>query len=102
MVFAVIVTAIIYILPSFKPTLWPHKQINLGLDLQVVEDDVARAWLKHLPFGSVFTAERAAYSILAARGAEVIFVPRATQKPFRQRAMVAASPVCACVGGSRN
>ena len=34
MVFAVIVTAIIYILPSFKPTLWPHKQINLGLDLQ--------------------------------------------------------------------
>ncbi len=34
MVFAVIVASIIYILPSFKPALWPHKQINLGLDLQ--------------------------------------------------------------------
>ena len=34
LVFVVIVTAIIYILPSWKPTLWPHKQINLGLDLQ--------------------------------------------------------------------
>ena len=33
-VFVVIVTAIIYILPSWKPALWPHKQINLGLDLQ--------------------------------------------------------------------
>ena len=34
LVFVVIVTAIIYILPSWKPALWPHKQINLGLDLQ--------------------------------------------------------------------
>jgi preprotein translocase subunit SecD len=34
LVFAVVVAAIIYILPSFKPALWPHKQINLGLDLQ--------------------------------------------------------------------
>ena len=34
MVFAVLVTAIIYVLPSFIPALWPHKQINLGLDLQ--------------------------------------------------------------------
>ena len=30
----VIVAAIIYILPTFNPKLWPHKQINLGLDLQ--------------------------------------------------------------------
>jgi preprotein translocase subunit SecD len=34
LVFAVIIAAIIYILPTFKPVLWPHKQINLGLDLQ--------------------------------------------------------------------
>ena len=34
MVFAVIVAAIIYVLPTFKPDLWPHKKINLGLDLQ--------------------------------------------------------------------
>ncbi|UCF90909.1 MAG: protein translocase subunit SecD [Desulfobacterales bacterium] len=34
LVVAVIVTAIIYVLPTFKPTLWPHKKINLGLDLQ--------------------------------------------------------------------
>jgi preprotein translocase subunit SecD len=34
LVFAVLVTAIIYVLPSFIPALWPHKQINLGLDLQ--------------------------------------------------------------------
>jgi preprotein translocase subunit SecD len=33
-VFAVMIAAVIYILPSFKPALWPHKQINLGLDLQ--------------------------------------------------------------------
>ena len=30
----VILAAIIYILPTLKPTLWPHKKINLGLDLQ--------------------------------------------------------------------
>ncbi|MGD8771300.1 MAG: protein translocase subunit SecD, partial [Desulfobacterales bacterium] len=33
-VIAVIVIAIIYILPTIKPSLWPHKKINLGLDLQ--------------------------------------------------------------------
>ena len=48
LVFAVLVTAIIYILPSFKPALWPHKQINLGLDLQggmhlVLEVDTEKA-----------------------------------------------------------
>jgi preprotein translocase subunit SecD len=44
----VIVAAIIYILPTFKPSLWPHKQINLGLDLQggmhlVLEVDTEKA-----------------------------------------------------------
>ena len=34
LVIAVIVAAFIYVLPTFKPELWPHKQINLGLDLQ--------------------------------------------------------------------
>ncbi len=34
MVLAVILTAVIYILPTFYPGLWPHKQINRGLDLQ--------------------------------------------------------------------
>jgi preprotein translocase subunit SecD len=48
LVFVVLVTAIIYILPSFKPALWPHKQINLGLDLQggmhlVLEVDTEKA-----------------------------------------------------------
>ncbi len=33
-VFTVIITAVIYILPTIKPDLWPHKKINLGLDLQ--------------------------------------------------------------------
>jgi len=33
-VFAVIVAAIIYILPTLKADVWPHKKINLGLDLQ--------------------------------------------------------------------
>jgi preprotein translocase subunit SecD len=33
-VFAVLIAAIIYILPTLKPDLWPHKKINLGLDLQ--------------------------------------------------------------------
>jgi len=48
LVFVVLVTAIIYLLPSLKPTLWPHKQINLGLDLQggmhlVLEVDTEKA-----------------------------------------------------------
>ena len=29
-----ILVALVYVFPTFKPTLWPHKQINLGLDLQ--------------------------------------------------------------------
>ncbi len=31
---AVFLAAIIYVLPTFQPGLWPHKKINLGLDLQ--------------------------------------------------------------------
>lgn len=33
-VFGVIIAAIVYVLPTIKPALWPHKKINLGLDLQ--------------------------------------------------------------------
>ncbi len=33
-VLAVIVAALVYCLPTFNPALWPHKKINLGLDLQ--------------------------------------------------------------------
>ena len=48
LVFVIIVAAIIYVLPSLKPDLWPHKQINLGLDLQggmhlVLEVDTKKA-----------------------------------------------------------
>ena len=47
-VFAVIIIAIIYIVPTINPTLWPHKKINLGLDLQggmhlVLEVDTEKA-----------------------------------------------------------
>ncbi len=47
-VFAVIITAIVYVLPTIMPTLWPHKKINLGLDLQggmhlVLEVDTEKA-----------------------------------------------------------
>ncbi|GBC60780.1 protein translocase subunit SecD [Desulfonema ishimotonii] len=31
---AVIIAALIYILPTIVPDMWPHKKINLGLDLQ--------------------------------------------------------------------
>jgi preprotein translocase subunit SecD len=46
--FAVLIAAIIYILPTLKPDLWPHKKINLGLDLQggmhlVLEVDTKKA-----------------------------------------------------------
>lgn len=34
LVVAVTIAAIIYVLPSVKPGIWPHKKINLGLDLQ--------------------------------------------------------------------
>jgi len=48
LVFAVIVAAVIHVLPTVEPGLWPHKQINLGLDLQggmhlVLEVDTAKA-----------------------------------------------------------
>jgi preprotein translocase subunit SecD len=56
LVFAVLVSAFIYIFPTLdmvinhkkEPTLWPHRQINLGLDLQggmhlVLEVDTAKA-----------------------------------------------------------
>ena len=47
-ILAVIIIAIIYVLPTIKPTLWPHKKINLGLDLQggmhlVLEVDTEKA-----------------------------------------------------------
>lgn len=34
LILAVLVVAVVYVLPTFQPGLWPHKQINLGLDLQ--------------------------------------------------------------------
>jgi len=39
-----------------------------GSSLQTV--DVARAWLRHLPAGQTYTAERAAYKILLEKGSE--------------------------------
>ncbi|MFK5954166.1 MAG: protein translocase subunit SecD [Desulfobacterium sp.] len=30
----IILTALVYVLPTFYPDCWPHKKINLGLDLQ--------------------------------------------------------------------
>jgi preprotein translocase subunit SecD len=33
-VLVVLVVAVIYVLPTINPALWPHKKINLGLDLQ--------------------------------------------------------------------
>jgi preprotein translocase subunit SecD len=48
LVIAVIVAAIIYLIPTLKPNWWPHKKINLGLDLQggmhlVLEVDTIKA-----------------------------------------------------------
>lgn len=34
LVLTVIIVAVIYILPTIMPAMWPHKKINLGLDLQ--------------------------------------------------------------------
>jgi len=47
-VIAVIITAVIYVIPTINPSLWPHKKINLGLDLQggmhlVLEVDTEKA-----------------------------------------------------------
>jgi preprotein translocase subunit SecD len=44
----VIIGALVYILPSFNPGIWPHNKINLGLDLQggmhlVLEVDTDKA-----------------------------------------------------------
>ncbi len=47
-VFGVMIAAIIYVLPTIEPSFWPHKKINLGLDLQggmhlVLEVDTDKA-----------------------------------------------------------
>jgi preprotein translocase subunit SecD len=47
-VFVVVVATIIYLVPTLKPGIWPHKKINLGLDLQggmhlVLEVDSGKA-----------------------------------------------------------
>ena len=47
-VVAVVVSAIVYVLPTIKPGMWPNKKINLGLDLQggmhlVLEVDIEKA-----------------------------------------------------------
>ena len=44
----VVIVAAVYLLPTLRPNLWPHKTINLGLDLQggmhlVLEVEVDRA-----------------------------------------------------------
>ena len=44
----VVLAAVVYVIPTFKPGVWPHKKINLGLDLQggmhlVLEVDVDKA-----------------------------------------------------------
>lgn len=33
-VLGVVLAAVIYVIPTFNPGVWPHNQINLGLDLQ--------------------------------------------------------------------
>jgi len=48
LVIAVIVAAVIYLIPTLKPGWWPYKKINLGLDLQggmhlVLEVDTIKA-----------------------------------------------------------
>ncbi len=48
LILAIFIIAFIYVLPTFLPSLWPHKTINLGLDLQggmhlVLEVDTAKA-----------------------------------------------------------
>lgn len=48
MILAVMIAAVVYVLPSLKPGMWPHNKINLGLDLQggmhlVLEVDTEKA-----------------------------------------------------------
>lgn len=48
LILGVILTAVVYVLPTFSPTIWPYKTINLGLDLQggmhlVLEVDTEKA-----------------------------------------------------------
>ena len=34
LIFVVVIAGLIYTLPTFYPSFWPYKRINLGLDLQ--------------------------------------------------------------------
>jgi preprotein translocase subunit SecD len=34
LVLGILLVALVYVVPTFKPGVWPHKKINLGLDLQ--------------------------------------------------------------------
>jgi preprotein translocase subunit SecD len=59
----VVIAAVIYVLPTIKPGIWPHKRINLGLDLQggmhlVLEVDTEKAVAN--------TIERIAYELRTA------------------------------------
>jgi preprotein translocase subunit SecD len=52
-VLAVILIAVVYLLPSAAPGIWPHKKINLGLDLQggmhlALEVETERAVESHI------------------------------------------------------
>ncbi len=47
-VLIVLLTAVVYVMPTVRPGMWPHKKINLGLDLQggmhlVLEVDTVKA-----------------------------------------------------------
>jgi preprotein translocase subunit SecD len=48
LVLVVLIVSVVYLLPTLQPSIWPHKQINLGLDLQggmhlVLEVDADKA-----------------------------------------------------------
>ena len=47
-IIGILMAAVVYILPTLRPGVWPHKKINLGLDLQggmhlVLEVEVEKA-----------------------------------------------------------
>ncbi len=107
-----IIAAIIYVLPTIKPGIWPHKKINLGLDLQggmhlvlEVENEKAiestierisndlRGMLRsvHLSFGSIERTDGTKISVVLQGQENIDGFDKLLDKEFRELRILSRS-----------
>jgi len=109
---AVIIAAIIYVLPTINPGMWPHKKINLGLDLQggmhlvlevetekAVESTIERISndlkgvlrSKHLSFGSIERTDGTKISVALQGQENIDGFDKLLDKEFRELRILSRS-----------